>query len=95
MIERNELPLFTNGIQNRDMSVVETIVELISPHVGRHMARAAVEAHAKHLGLDPQDLSPPGLEALAARIGLGLELFVGKEKSTKIQQEILNIPLKP
>lgn len=57
------------------------IVEGLEPVLGKHMARAAVDGHCASLQLIGEDLSPTELDALLHRIGLGLCLFVGRDKA--------------
>lgn len=50
------------------------------------MAGTAVQAQARKLGFDGR-ISPEQIEALLARLGGGLTVFVGREKSVAIVEE--------
>lgn len=66
--------------------VVATIAAVIAPYVGTTMASTAVQAQARKLGFDGH-MSPEQVEALLARLGGGLTVFVGREKSVAIVEE--------
>ena len=54
--------------------VLDRMVALMSPYIGPHMAKAAVEVHAKNLSLDLERLSRADLDAIAELIAQGLKL---------------------
>ena len=62
---------------------VETIVRVVSPYVGETMARSATNAHCQKLGIGT-DMGTEQLEALLARLGSGLNIFLGHEKSSRV-----------
>ena len=67
--------------------VTDVIVGALSPHLGPLMARSAVDAHRKKLGLG-ENLTDAQVEALLERTRLGLVVFVGVEKAQRILLDI-------
>lgn len=61
---------------------LKALVKVMAPYVGETMARSAAEAHCQKLGIASETISPEQLEALLARLGSGLNIFIGREKST-------------
>lgn len=66
---------------------VHTIVRVVSPYVGETMARSATEAHCQKLGIGP-DMGLEQLEALLSRLGAGLNIFLGREKASRVVGEL-------
>jgi hypothetical protein len=68
---------------------VEEVVErVLSPYVGGTMARAATRGHYDKLGIAGPELDAGQLDALCGRIGLGLHIFVGRERTAELVAEI-------
>ncbi len=68
--------------------VIDVITEAIAPYLGPAMARSAVLAHVQKLGCDGGELAPDQVDALVARIGAGLNIFVGRDRSGAILEEV-------
>jgi hypothetical protein len=66
---------------------LRTIVRVVAPYVGETMARSAAAAHCQKLGIGA-DIRAEELEALIARIGSGLNIFLGREKSARVVAEL-------
>lgn len=66
---------------------VHTIVRVVSPYVGETMARSATQAHCQKLGIGT-DIGPEQLEALLSRLGSGLNIFLGREKASRVVDEL-------
>jgi len=64
-----------------------TVTHAIAPYLGQTMAGAAVEMHRQKLGIDGSLLTEAQLDELLQRIGTGLIIFVGREKSEQIVGE--------
>jgi hypothetical protein len=75
---------------NRE-NVLETIAGVITPYLGQGMARSAVTAHAQKLGVDGPRITPEQVETLMGKIGAGLNIFVGREKSAAILEEVRQV----
>lgn len=73
----------------RREQVSAVLVEGLEPVLGKHMARAAVDGHCASLQLVAEDISPAELDVLLHRIGLGLCLFVGREKADALVATLL------
>ncbi len=67
--------------------VLDAITSILSPHLGPFMAKAAVHGHRQKLGLAETLVSDEDIEALLKKIGLGLVVFVGAEKTARILDE--------
>lgn len=63
------------------------LVRVLVPYIG-NMARYTVETHAAKLGVASGSLADKDLEALVTRLGVGLSIFVGREKSTRAAAEM-------
>ena len=63
---------------------VHVLVRVLAPHIGDTMARSAIEAHCQKLGIAGGSVSPEQIEALLGKLGGGLNIFVGRDKSTAV-----------
>ena len=77
--------LHTPGMTTQD--AVHTIVRVVSPYVGETMARSATQAHCQKLGIG-SDIGLEQLEALLSRLGSGLNIFLGREKASRVVDEL-------
>jgi hypothetical protein len=68
--------------------VVQTIVAAITPYIGQMMARTSIDAHCKRLGLDAARLRGGDVERLLQQIALGLNVFIGREKTDMVMRDI-------
>jgi hypothetical protein len=66
---------------------VEAIVKAMAPYIGDTMARSATEAHCQKLGISGA-MSPEQQEALLAKLGGGLNIFLGRDKSASVVAEV-------
>ena len=64
--------------------MLEAIHQVLTPYVGRLMARTAAAAHCQDLGIYSATMTRPQIDALLDKLGLGLIIFVGKEKSAAV-----------
>jgi hypothetical protein len=69
-------------------AIVLAIAEAIAPYVGGTMARSSVEAHCKRLGIDAEKLDRLQAEPLLRQIALGLNIFIGREKTEAVIAKI-------
>jgi hypothetical protein len=69
-------------------AVVGQIVTVLSPYLGATMAEAATRTHCEKLGITGEGISAEQTEALIGKLGSGLAVFVGREKSAVVVQEI-------
>ena len=61
---------------------VDSVVSVLGPYIGETMARSATEAHCQKLGItDGVSVSPEQLESLLGKLGGGLNIFLGRDKS--------------
>jgi hypothetical protein len=76
----------SSALSTRD--VLTTIVRVVSPYLGETMARSAAQAHCQKLGIGAERMLPKDVEALITRMASGLNVFVGREKSSAIVAEL-------
>ena len=69
-------------------AVVDSIVAIVAPYLGETMARAAARAHCEKLGINGTQMTDAQVEALVGKLASGLAVFVGREKTSMIVQEI-------
>jgi reverse gyrase len=69
-------------------AVCARIVEDVTPYLGQTMAQASVLTHRQKLGINEQDVTLDQVEALVNKIGMGLIIFVGRDKSAQIVREL-------
>ncbi len=69
-------------------SVVRTISAALTPYIGQMMARTSIEGHCKRLGIDMAKLDGSALDRLLHQIGLGLNVFIGGEKSEAVMRDL-------
>jgi hypothetical protein len=67
---------------------VDAVVGVIAPYIGDTMARSAAEAHCQKLGIAGGTMSHDQVEALLAKLGGGLNIFLGRDKSAAVIAEI-------
>lgn len=67
----------------RAAEAVEVIVSVMAPYIGDTMARSATQAHCRKLGTG-ETLSADELSALLDRLGSGLNIFLGRDRSAAV-----------
>jgi hypothetical protein len=67
--------------------VVDAMVKVMGPYIGNTMARSAIEAHCQKLGIAGTTVSPEQVEALLGKLGAGLNIFLGRDKSAAVIAE--------
>jgi hypothetical protein len=70
----------------RASEAVEVIVSVMAPYIGDTMARSAARAHCLKLGVG-DTLSADEAEALLDRLGSGLNIFLGRDRSAEVLAE--------
>jgi len=64
---------------------IEAVVErVLAPFIGATMARAATRGHYRALGIEGGEIAPERLEPLVEKVGLGLHIFVGRERTSEL-----------
>jgi hypothetical protein len=63
---------------------VEVVVKVMAPYVGNTMARSATESHCQKLGITGGAVSPEQMDALLGKLGGGLNIFLGRDKSASV-----------
>jgi hypothetical protein len=69
---------------------VQVAVRVMSPYIGDTMARSAAETHCARLGVDVADgaISPEQLDLVLTKLGSGLNVFLGRDKSASVIAEV-------
>jgi hypothetical protein len=60
---------------------IDSVVKVLGPYIGETMARSATEAHCHKLGIADGTVSAEQLETLLGKLGGGLNIFLGRDKS--------------
>jgi hypothetical protein len=61
---------------------IDSVVKVLGPYIGETMARSATEAHCQKLGIaNASAVSVEQLESLLGKLGGGLNIFLGRDKS--------------
>jgi hypothetical protein len=68
--------------------VLAELARVLSPYVGATMAEASARAHCQKLGLAGPTLDKEQIEALITKLGSGLTVFVGRQKSQAVVEEM-------
>ena len=64
-------------------------MKVLAPHIGDTMARSATEAHCQKLGIaGAEESSPSSSRALLGKLGGGLNIFLGRDKSASVIAEV-------
>lgn len=66
---------------------VDAMVRVVAPYIGNTMARSAIEAHCQKLGIAGPTVSPDQIDALLGKLGSGLNIFLGRDKSASVIAE--------
>ena len=69
---------------------VEAMVKVMAPYIGDVMARSATKAHCQKLGIAGETIRHEQLEALLGKLGGGLNIFLGRDKSAAVIAEARN-----
>lgn len=70
------------------MDALDAIARVLAPYLGENMARAAVRGHAQRLGLRGERPAEGEIERLLDALGPGLGVFVGRDKTQRILDEV-------
>jgi len=66
---------------------VEAMVKVMAPYIGDTMARSATEAHCQKLGIAGATVTREQVDALLAKLGSGLNIFLGRDKAASVITE--------
>ena len=70
--------------------VVRVVVDILAPYIGDTMARSATEAHCRKLGIAGSVMSAEQVDQLLGKLAGGLNIFLGRDKSTVVISEVRN-----
>jgi len=66
---------------------LDAMVKVMAPYIGDTMARSATEAHCQKLGIAGATMSAEQVDALLAKLGGGLNIFLGRDKAAAVITE--------
>lgn len=69
-------------------TVMTQLARVLAPYVGATMAEASARAQAQKLGVTGPVISGEHVEALIGKLGSGLAIFVGRQKSVLVVEEM-------
>ena len=70
-------------------TILSTIADAMAPYIGSTMARTSIEMHCKNMGISSGScLDDPQVDELLNRLALGLNIFIGRDKTVALVQEI-------
>lgn len=69
-------------------TVVEALTLTLTPYIGGNMARSAVRAQRERLGIDAATMTAEEVEGLIAKVGHGLNVFLGRERAATVIDEM-------
>lgn len=72
----------------RASTILTRIADIITPYIGTMMARSSIEMHCKKLGIAGEDIDRNQLDQLLRQLSLGLNIFIGRDKTEAVMQEI-------
>jgi len=69
-------------------TILTRIAAIITPYIGTMMARSSIEMHCKRLGIAGDVIDRGQLDQLLRQLSLGLNIFIGRDKTETVMQEI-------
>jgi len=69
-------------------TVLTSIADAMTPYVGKMMARSSIEMHCKKIGIGNGTVQREQVEELLRRLTLGLNIFIGREKTDELIERI-------
>ena len=67
--------------------IVGAIAKAIAPYIGEMMANSSIEMHCRKIGIDGT-IDHRQFDELLRRLGLGLNIFIGRDKTATVMQQI-------
>jgi len=68
--------------------VLQTVADQLGPVLGPTMARSSIDIHCRNLKIDGPRISGEQLDALLHKLALGLNIFIGQEKTASVLERI-------
>lgn len=69
-------------------AVVEALTRTLAPYIGANMARSAVLSQRVRLGIESAAMTAEQAERLIAKVGHGLNVFLGRERAAGVVEEM-------
>jgi hypothetical protein len=72
-------------------TVLTAIANAITPYIGHMMAQSSIEMHCKRIGITGGGtIDRLQLDELLRRLALGLNIFIGRDKTASVIEQIRN-----
>lgn len=68
--------------------MLSALAGVLTPYLGKLMAQASAKAHCRDLQIDGEMVDREKVDALVERLGKGLNLFLGRDKSKEVVAEM-------
>lgn len=68
--------------------MITQLARVLAPYVGATMAEASTRTQSQKLGVTGPVISGEQVEALISKLGSGLAIFVGRQKSAVVVEEM-------
>ena len=69
-------------------SVIRMIASALTPYVGQTMAQSSIESQCRRLGIDMAKPDRSQVDRLLDQLTLGLNVFIGRDKSDMVMREL-------
>jgi hypothetical protein len=73
---------------NRTEAVLDALTRTLTPYIGANMARSAVLSQRDRLGIDGAAITAEQIDGLIAKVGHGLNVFLGRERAAGVVDEM-------
>ena len=69
-------------------TTLAAIADAIAPYIGKTMAQSSIDIHSKKVGITNGTIDAGQIDELLRRLALGLNIFIGRDKTTALVDEI-------
>jgi hypothetical protein len=73
---------------SRTDAVLDALTRTLTPYIGANMARSAILSQRDRLGIEGAAITPEQIEGLIAKVGHGLNVFLGRERAAGVVDEM-------
>ena len=69
-------------------TILAAIANAMAPYIGKTMAQSSIEMHRKKMGISSESMDGHQVDELLNRLALGLNIFIGRDKTVALVHEI-------
>jgi hypothetical protein len=69
-------------------TILAKIANAMAPYIGKTMAHSSIEMHCKKMGISSESMDGHQIDELLSRLALGLNIFIGRDKTVALVGEI-------